>query len=82
LVTGWIDRDQAVEYLDQARELAPDDPANQLYLAEALLRFREDRRAEAIHRLETVGSSAPRAEALVEDLATIAAARALLADNL
>ena len=80
-VTGWIDRDQAVEYLGQACELAPNHPANQLFLADALLRFRDDRRAEAIRRLETVVSTPPRANALVEDLATLADARTLLADH-
>ena len=79
--TGWVDRDQAVVDLEEACELAPHDPVNQLFLADALLRFRQERRSEALERLQTVVAMTPRADNLVEDLAIIADARTLLAQN-
>lgn len=77
-VTGWVDRDRAVSALVRACEIAPDNPFNQVYLADALLRFRPDRRAEAKTRLEQVVGSPPRSDQLIEDLTAIAEARRLL----
>ena len=80
-VTGWIDRQQAVRDLERACQLGPNDPANHVYLADALLRFAKDRDAEAIERLERAAASSPRADHLVEDAAIIAEARDLLAEQ-
>jgi len=77
-VTGWIDRRQAVSELERAVELAPDEPLNQLFLADALLRFHDDRREEALETLAEVLSRPPRAEHLLEDRAAAADARELL----
>ena len=81
LVTGWVDRDLAVRELEIACRIAPQNPFNQTYLADALLRFRDGRRAEAIGRLERVVASEPRQSRLVEDMAAIDEARRLLADE-
>lgn len=80
-VTGWVDHDVAVEELERACELAPQNPFNQVYLADALLRFRQARHDEAIRRLENVVASAPRDDQLIEDLEAIAEARRLLEAN-
>jgi tetratricopeptide (TPR) repeat protein len=78
LVTGWIDRERAVGDLDRACALAPESPENQVFLADALLRFAGERRAEALGRLERVLERGPRASSLVEDLAALADAKELL----
>ena len=78
LVTGWIDRRRAVAELERACELAPEAPYNQLYLADALLRFQDERRSEALDRLETLIRTPPRPELLIEDMAVVHDARALL----
>ena len=79
-VTGWIDRKTAVREMERACELAPDEPYNQLYLADALLRFREDRKAEAVRRLEQLIATPPRPDFAVEDAAAVRDARAILAE--
>ena len=79
LVTGWIDRQQAVRELERAVELAPDDRYNRLFLADALLRFEDDRRDEALRLLSEIVSQEPRAHRLVEDRAAADDARDLLA---
>jgi hypothetical protein len=79
-VTGWIDRKTAVREMERACELAGQEPYNQLYLADAWLRFRMDRRAEAIERLETLIATPPRPEFAVEDAAVIRDARQILAE--
>lgn len=80
-ITGWVDRRTAVRELERACELAPDEPYNQLYLADALLRFRKDRRIEALRRLEQLIAAPPRPEFAVEDAAAIRDAKAILADT-
>jgi hypothetical protein len=79
-VTGWVDRKTAVRALERACELAPAEPYNQLYLADALLRFGKDRRAEALRRLEQLIATPPRPEFAVEDAAALRDARAILAE--
>jgi predicted Zn-dependent protease len=80
LVTGWISRDKAVSELRRALELAPDDLLTNLFLAEALLEFRPEKREEALDLLQAIASSEPSAEWRVEDAQTIEDARALLAE--
>ena len=79
LVTGWVDRDLAVASLERAIQLAPDDPLNRLYLADALLRFRPPRRREAVTMLEKLIAEPPRPESVIQDRKTLADARQLLA---
>ncbi len=78
-VTGWIDRDLAVDWLRRAVELAPGEPLNRLYLADALLRFRPAARGEALALLDGLLAEPPRPATLLEDEAVLLDARAVLA---
>ena len=80
LVTGWISRDKAISELRRAHELAPGDLLTKLFLAEALLEFRPEKKAEALEILQTVAESEPSETWRVEDTKTIEDAKALLAD--
>lgn len=64
--TGWIDRDRAIAELRRAKALGPDDPLNRLYLAEALLEHRPERRAEALELLRALLSQPADADRPVE----------------
>lgn len=79
LVTGWVNRDFAVTSLERASELAPYEPHNLLFLADALLRFDRSRRQEAITILRGLVATPPRGDHLVEDSAAVRDAGALLA---
>lgn len=78
LVTGWVDREQAIEQLDRACVLAPENRFNQLFLADALRRFRKDRRDEALDRLESLVGLELRETYYLEDIDVSARARAIL----
>ncbi len=80
-ITGWVDHDRAVRDLDRACLLAPDDPDNQRFLADALLRFEPKRGAEALERLSILVARPPRPTSVIEDLAAISEARALLEEH-
>ena len=73
-VTGWVDHGLGVELLERANEIAPRDPLNRLFLAEALLEHARTRRSEAIVLLCGLQNEHPRSTRLVED--TQAAVRA------
>lgn len=77
-ITGWVDRDAAVDHLKKAVALAPGNPYNQLYLADALLQYRPAAKAEAIAILKRLAVQKPSAERPVEDAAPIAEAKVLL----
>jgi tetratricopeptide (TPR) repeat protein len=77
-VTGWIDRELAVQELERACEIAPEEPINLLYLADALLQFDPGRREEALDILRRLVATPPRQDRLVEDAACIRDARELL----
>ena len=79
LVTGWVDRAKAVSELRRALQLAPGDPYNQLFLAEALLEHQPDKAAEAKGILRQLVARQPSADRPVEEAKAIADARALLA---
>lgn len=76
--TGWIDRDRAIAELERALELAPTDPLNRLYLAEALLEHAPERSAEALDHLRALVRRPPDPSRLIEDAAAREAARELL----
>ena len=76
--TGWIDRDLAVSETERACELAPDEPVNLLYLAEALLEFEPDRRTEALEILRDLANRSPRSQVRVEEERILTDARNLL----
>lgn len=77
--TGWIDRDRAVAELTRALALGPEDPLNRLYLAEALLEHRPERRAEALELLRKLVAEEAGARRPVELGAAKRAAREVLA---
>ena len=79
LVTAWVDRGVAVSSLERATRLAPEEPQNRLYLADALLRFRRQRSDEARDMLQALIRESPRPDFLLEDEESLAAARQLLA---
>jgi tetratricopeptide (TPR) repeat protein len=77
-ITGWVDRDLAIDHLKKAVAIAPQNPYNQLYLADALLQYRPAAKAEAVAILKRVAAQKPSAERPVEDAAPIAEAKVLL----
>jgi len=78
LVTGWVDRGQAVSHLRKAVALAPDDLYNQVYLADALLQHQSEKAAEAREILRKVVQRKPDPARVVEDERALAEARLLL----
>ena len=76
--TGWIRRDTAVAELERALELAPEDPYNQLYLAEVLLAERPARRDEARRLLSQLLASPAPPDRVVEQARASQLARQLL----
>lgn len=81
LVTGWVDRGQAVAHLRRAVEIAPDEPYNQLFLAEALLEHAPERTAEAVAILRRLAAAAPPPGRVVEVEKVRDDARALLREH-
>ena len=78
-VTGWVSRDKAVSELRRAVEMAPDEPLNGFYLAEALVEFRPKERSEAVELLRELAQREPDPEWQLEDERTLEDARRLLA---
>jgi tetratricopeptide (TPR) repeat protein len=75
-VTGWVDRDTAIAELRRANAIAPDDPINRIFLAEALLDHGDARQeAEAWTILTDLGRLEPRPEHAVEDARVLRLAR-------
>jgi tetratricopeptide (TPR) repeat protein len=80
LITGWVDRGKAVSELRRAVALAPDYPLNQVFLADALLRFQAEHAAEARELLRRQAARPPAPDQVVEDEDAIAQAKQLLAN--
>ncbi|MEP7013418.1 MAG: hypothetical protein ABJC13_24110 [Acidobacteriota bacterium] len=80
-ITGWVDRDFAIDSLKKAVAIAPQNPYNQLYLADALLQYRSAAKPEAIAILKRLAAMKPTAEKPVEDASPIAEAKVLLSKN-
>jgi len=78
-LTGWVDRDAALPLVERAYAAFPDNPGNQLLLAQTLLELEPARRAEAVLLLRTVASREPRPAMQIEDLAMQQQARDRLA---
>jgi tetratricopeptide (TPR) repeat protein len=78
LVTGWVDRKLAVFHLRRSIQIAPRNPYNQLYLAEALLEFEPAAKNEAIAILKRLATQTPSVDQSVEDAAPIAVAKTTL----
>jgi len=79
--TGWIDRDKAVSYLEQAVASSDNEPLNQLYLAEALIKFEDNRKDEGISMLEALKDWKVDPSKLVEQSTAMKRAEALLAES-
>jgi tetratricopeptide (TPR) repeat protein len=80
LFTGWVDHDLAIEYLERAVELAPEDPLNRFFLAEALYEYGTGGQGPRVRELlESAANAQPRPDRRVEDGEAIADARARLA---
>ena len=80
-ITGWVDRDKAVSELRRAVALAPEDPYNHLFLAEALLEHQPGRAAEAREILRKVAAWKPSPTRPVEEEKAVADAKGLLAQH-
>lgn len=65
--TGWVDRENGVRFLRKAVELAPENPINLFFLAEAL-HENTDRKVEAVEILRKVVALPARPDHLIEDL--------------
>lgn len=81
-ITWWVDHDLAISELRLSLQVAPDSLLSQIYLAEALLKFRPDESEEAMRLLNNIIKSDPDPERLVEDIKVIEDARTLLAKYL
>lgn len=77
-VSGGVDRDRAIGLIEQAYELAPAHPGNQLLLGLTLIELEPDRFAEGRALLTQVAMLTPRAPMLIEDLKMREAAKAKL----
>jgi tetratricopeptide (TPR) repeat protein len=76
LFTGWIDHQLAIDYLERAVELAPDDPLNRFFLAEALFEYgAKSDQAKAQQLLDSAAKASPRPHREVEDEEAIRDAR-------
>jgi tetratricopeptide (TPR) repeat protein len=76
--TGWVDRDRAIAELEKAVEMAPDEPLNHLYLAQALLDHHPDRERDALERLRALLDRPTDPERAVEEAAARREARAII----
>ena len=81
-LSGWVNRSEALPYVERALAIAPEHPGNHLLLALTLLDLYPERRAEALAVLEEVSALDPRPASEVEDLAVRREARERLEKEL
>jgi len=74
-ISGWINREKALLFAEEALAIQSDDIGNQTIWGLVLLDVAPDRRGEALAVLESVVLTEPRAELVVEDQATREMAR-------
>ena len=65
IVMGWPSKDKALELVEKALEIAPENPTNKMLYANILLEF--DRNEEAKELLYEIRRTTPRASHTVED---------------
>jgi tetratricopeptide (TPR) repeat protein len=75
LITGWVSRDKALQYLRQAYATGPRHPVTWYFLAEAILDHQPNARDEALRLLEKCANTPPRPDTLLEDARYAALAR-------
>jgi tetratricopeptide (TPR) repeat protein len=80
LLTGWVSRTKAIEYLRKAYALGPRNPVTWFFLAEALLDHDPLRADEGRGLLRRCVDTPPRADYYVESVRYAELARARLAD--
>jgi hypothetical protein len=69
LLSGWVDREQALPLMERALAIAPSHPGNQLLMALTLRELAPTRSNEANRLLERAASSTPRPAYAAEDAA-------------
>jgi len=79
LLSGWVDRSEALPLAERGYAVDPEHPGNPYVLGLALLDLGGDRRAEGLRLVERTATFEPRASELVEDMAVRRDARARLA---
>jgi tetratricopeptide (TPR) repeat protein len=79
LLSGWVDRDQALPAMERALAVAPDHLGNRVLFGLTLLDVAPARRAEALAALAAAAVAEPDGEAVVEALAIRRTARERLA---
>jgi len=79
--TGWINRDKAIKFLEKANSISTKEPLNRFYLAEALLKFENKRKAEALKILEELAGMEASDLNKVEDSSAIMKAKNLLMES-
>jgi hypothetical protein len=79
--TWWADRQEGIAMLRRAHAISNHDPRNALFLAEALLEYQPEARAEAMTLLREAAAHVPDPRQLIEETETVEAARARLADE-
>ena len=77
-ITGWISHEKGVQYLRRAYKVAPDNPVNCAFLAEAILDHEPGKEDEARELLEHCVSLTPRPDRILEDSMYMGDARVLL----
>jgi len=82
IFTWWVDHDLAISELRLSLQIDPNSLLSKIFLAEALLKFRPEEKAEALNILQGIVISHPDPDRLVEDIRVIEDAGVLLADNL
>jgi len=79
LLSGWVDREQALPESERALAIAPQHLGNRYLFALTLLDVAPERRAEALRVLEAVATAEPQPEQRVEELSIRRSARERLA---
>lgn len=79
LLSGWVDREQALPLMERALAIAPSHPGNQLLMALTLRELAPARSNEANRLLESAASATPRPAYAAEDAAIRTEAREQLA---
>lgn len=81
LLSGWVDRTQAIPESERALAIAPEHLGNRYLFALTLLDVAPERRDEALRVLEEVAVAEPRADQRVEELSIRRSARERLAQE-
>lgn len=75
LLSGWVDRSQAIPIAERAYATFPGHPGNAYVLGMALLDLGPNRRAEGLRLVERTANLTPRPDELIEDLSVRREAR-------